>query len=40
MTKKPEALYHITSSEIAQGYTVPAITQTLYVSHHSQAEKV
>jgi hypothetical protein len=33
VTKKPDALCHIVSGEIVQGYTTPAITQTLHASH-------
>jgi hypothetical protein len=39
VTKKPEALRYMASSEIVQGYTTPAITQTLYTSHRPQEEK-
>jgi hypothetical protein len=39
-TKKPEALRHMAGSEMAQGYTAPAITQTLHASHRPEVEKV
>ena len=38
-TKKLEALHRMASGEIAQGYTAPAITQTLHASHRLQEKK-
>lgn len=38
-TKKPEALRRMASGEMAQGYTTPVITQTLYTSYCPEVEK-